>query len=376
LGRGILALSSGESPVIIIRRFESAGLARKRSYLEEHFMSRYQALHDKLHRPHRRVAALAFIAVGASCFASSADAQLKIYYDPVTGNVALDTTNTRSGELNGYGFSLNGRSPLYPNLPKDPPWVFRHENLIRLTESTLYLSTPRHFGETTLTNPMRGLFTVGDMLPIGLSEEFWTTSFVKQVAGNDLTTWAPYGYSYNDVISGGPAPEAEFIYGRPSGEFQNKWDLVDPATLTWAKTATLIYHDWSGEVFLDTTGTEGGYISRLLVTSDDAFLPDGYTPITEGPFNVATSSSILLNEDALEPGSYSLGQILQPGLSASQFAGLFNEARFMGRAGFNGGDFDFATHGANMSLQFVPEPSMLLQLALALAVTIVGIRRR
>jgi hypothetical protein len=276
-----------------------------------------------------------------------AHATLKFYYDPLTGNVSFDTSETRSGSLVGYALSLTSINP---------PFQFRPENMVRLSTSTYFDQKPDTISEFTFTAPLQGLFTVGDILPAGLSQQTWSNLFARSTSLRDLTKSV---YNYTDVVGGGSPPNAEFLYGRPTGEFENKWDLVDPATLTWATTAKLVYKAWSGEVVLDTTGATSGFITNLLLQSNGQFLPGGFTPFVSGPFNSATTNLISLFADAIEPGQYSLGRILPAGLTAGEYEERFTSAKFMGRAGFSGNSFDFATYGVGMQLQFfaVPEPA-------------------
>jgi hypothetical protein len=285
---------------------------------------------------------------------TEASAQLKFYYDPDTGNVAFDTTSTRNGKLYTYLFELNPRSGFNPNGPVNLPWEFRAENLIRLSQSTFYAQEPRTIGDTTQSTGWRGLYTIGDVMPIGLTEEFWKTAFVHTLYRNGT-----FAYGYVDVIGGGDPPAAQFIYGRPTGEFKNKWDLVDPATLNWATAANLVYFPLTGEVVVDTSVAGGGYFSALILESASKFNPAGFDPFFQGPFVDATSSLIGLFGDAFEPGRYSLGSILPTALTQSEFEAVFDRAEFLGRAGFKSQDFNFEAQGLSLSLQYVPEPSVL-----------------
>jgi hypothetical protein len=290
---------------------------------------------------------LAALAVHSG-LASTAWATLKFYYDPVTGSVSFDTSESRSGGLYIYALAIDAPAPA----------IFRPENLIRLSTTTLYDHSTRNISDATFTNPWQGLYTIGNILPPGLSEQFWTTSFL-QANKPGLT----YEYEYSDVVGGGEPPAAEFIYGAPSGEFKNRWDLVDPNTLSWATSAKLVYHPHSGEVVLDTTGDTSGYISAILLQSTGKFLSSGFTPFVDTAFKDASPNLISLFADAIEPGKYSLGRILGAGLSQADFEDAFTGAQFLGRAGFKGSSFDFATYGVTIQLQSVPEPSTLALIA-------------
>lgn len=293
---------------------------------------------------------------GFSC--SPASAALKIYYDPLTGNVSFDTRETRSGEVWVYDFMIDRRKQ------NQVPWRFRNENLVRLSNGSLFTSEGVEVGDSTQSLAWKGLYTIGDVLPSGWTSDYWATAF----AGGVHNSSKLLQYGYVDIVGGGAPPPAEFIFGRPNEPFVNRWDLVDPATLSWARTATLVYHAWDGEVFVDTTGAQGGHISMLLLTSDGKFLPKGASAFVSGVFSSATKDEVFVAQDAIEAGMHSLGKILPAGLSPSQYQAAFESAKFIGRAGFNGGSFDFVTHGVPMTLTYaaVPEPTALLLLIIGI----------
>jgi hypothetical protein len=309
-----------------------------------------------MHHSFRSYLILFVTLLGLHTLTVPAHATLKFYYDPATGNVSLDTKETRSGALYLYYLQINT-----PHVT----WEFRPENLIRLSTSTIFAAEKTAVGDHTISPPWRGLYTIGNVLPPGLSEEFWAHTFIHAPPGALDWRVTPYTYGYSDMVGGGRPPDAEFVYGLPTGEFNNKWDLIDPTTLTWAAHATLIYRVWNGEVLIDTTGPMGGYISSMLLESDGSFLPDAYIPIVESVYNAASDSTVFHTADALEPGRYSIGKILPAGLSPEEFVATFTQARFLGRAGFKGGSFDFDVDGVAMTLQFVPEPASCLLLSIS-----------
>ncbi|QDT70094.1 hypothetical protein MalM25_30390 [Planctomycetes bacterium MalM25] len=303
--------------------------------------------------------------------ASNSIAGLTFYYDPDTGNVSFDTANTVSGGLYLYGLGLN---------PNRTDIRFRHENHVRISNSTIFFTTPEKLSDLSLSEPVEGLITIGDVLPTGISEDQWLSLF----SGSNRT--GPYlenestvgGYLYTAEIGcwekGCEEISAEFIYGAPNRDFDNRWDLVDPDEIPWASKATLIYRSWSGEVVLDTTGADGGHISSFLLQSDGQFLPDNYKKIAPG-LSLPRDTTLGLIADAIEPGSYSLGQILSPGMAEDEFAATFTTASFLGRAGFQGGSFDFEADGVEMELVFlsVPEPSAFV---LSFLASLVFLQRR
>ena len=277
---------------------------------------------------------------------SPAAATLVFYYDPATGNVSFDTSDTRTEGLFTYGLSLN---------PYQTSLEFRHENMLRISSASTYMAQPTQLSDVSLSIPLEGLYTIGDILPPDLDESLWNTLFTgkfQSVPRADNPSMG--GSSFVDALGQGPPPEpATFVYGAPDRDFDNKWDMVDPSTLDWATQASLIYDQGSGEVVLDTTGELGGYITSFVITTEQSFLFEEFTPFLDVPLVTAREQTIGIVADAIEPGSYSLGMILEPGLSATDFEELFTSAKYVGQAGFNGGSFVFETNGVGFQLLMV-----------------------
>ena len=290
---------------------------------------------------------------------------LTVYYDPATGNVAFDTSTTPTGGLTSYEFLVQG----FP----DGPIAFRGENHIRLSDSVFFTDHPWSISDRTrFGEDWRGYYTIGDVFPAGLDAATWETEYLDYIipyAGSVLRPQDPDLFQLRAV---------DWVYGQPDREYDNLVDWIDPDTLTWAQSATLQYREATGEVFLITNGSGGGHISSFLLSSDGRFLPDAYTPPIETLLNSTTEDLIGTAADyPVEPGVYSLGAILEAGLSLAEFESLFTQAKFMERAGFNGGSFDFETLGRTFALSYiaVPEPATgLLALAGFLATT--RLRRR
>ena len=248
----------------------------------------------------------------------TAHATLKWYYNPLTGNVSFDSCDTRSGGLYTYAFEIYASPPAF---------TFRTENLLRLTTSTFFTDLTNSIGEGSFSTSLSGLYTLGDILPAGLSEHVWTTTFTYTLENHN--NHELYSYNYSDVVGGGQPPKAQFIYGAPSGEFKNKWDLVNPDTLKWAKTATLVYQPWNGKVLVDTTGSTSGYITGILLQSNGQLLAGGFAPDITGPFNTASPKLMSIFADAIEPGVYNIGTILEGGLTLAEFEAKFTSAQFL-----------------------------------------------
>jgi hypothetical protein len=309
---------------------------------------------------------LLFVATLLLSRSNAAHAALKFYYDPVTGNVAFDTAATRSGKLHSFVLNISRQG--------NPPFTFLYENQVRLSTSTFFTSEPRQISDSTQGEQWEGLYTIGNILPANLAETTWTTFFETFLAAGPSGQGS---HSYVDIVGGGMPEPAEFLYGAPSGEFKNRLDLVDPDSLSWASHAELRYQPATGEVQVTTQGPLGGYITGLHLKSNGSFLPQGFAPtFTTGPFTETTTTDIFAMVDLIEPGQYSLGEILPAGLSSQQFSEAIASARFSGRAGFKQIAFDFDANSDAFALTFIPEPGAMLISAFGLAALAACERKR
>jgi len=298
---------------------------------------------DRLLRIAICVVALLF-SLGSNNIASAN--KLTFFYDPGTGNVSFDTAETISGEVLAYALYL---------YPEYTPITFRYENHISLTGSPLMFSDADDAQEAMFT-PISGFLTIGDILPPGLSEGTWLTLFTQPTGSA--------GYSPGFGFPGSHAKE--FEYGLPDREFDNRWDIVDPDTLDWATEASLVYREDSGEVLVDTRGTNGGHFSGFSLHTDDLFEHGNFTPPWESLIQTITSDRLIMFGNALEPGLYSLGSVLDAGLTETEYQNFFTEAKFYGQAGFSG-DLDLETEGQVFSMVYVaiPEPTSMVFMVLA-----------
>jgi len=296
-----------------------------------------------------------FLGLVAACSAAvSSRAELQFFYDPATGAVAFDTAGSPTGFLAAYEFFLDGREA--------DGFAFRGENHVRISNETTFASEPSWLTDSSYTKPLQGFYSIGEVFPVGLSESQWSTLFRIYTIG---TVGESIGrYFYSDLIAPGQgsAPSTltiDFVYGIPDRPFDNRLDLLDPDEIQWANTAALRYDARTGELTLDTTGADSGYIASYNLTSDGAFNGAAYTPPTDSQFVIGDANNISLFTSILEPGVYSLGAILEAGLSSQEFEHIFATASFIARAGYDLGSFDFEADGQALSFTWVPEPSSL-----------------
>lgn len=298
-----------------------------------------------------------WVAVSLVVMLRPASAQLVFYYDPDTGNVAFDTAGFGEGRISSYRLRL---------FPGEADFRFRPENHTAVMSTTFKEVDELAIGELSFSTRVGGYLTLGDILPPNLSEAQWLSlnhdeahareTWYQQENGPVAGAWL---YSDFGSSTGALTGEvAEFVYGQLDRPFDNTGDLLDPDKLDWATAATLVYDPATGELTVDTSRGEGaGYISWFILESDGKFSPENFTPWIESPFTTATSEVIGFAADAMEPGVYSAGRILAPGMTLNEVRAEFTNAQFYGRAGFGSGDFDFDTDGTRFSFALaVPEP--------------------
>jgi hypothetical protein len=256
-------------------------------------------------------------------------------------------------------------------LDSDADIRFRAENHVRISNSTFFASEGDWITDSSDIDPLVGLYTIGDILPIGLDEETWTSMFRRQ-STQDSESIGTYYYSdplaSDGAFVNGPA---EFVYGLPDRPFDNRLDLLDPDEIQWATTAVLRYRAINGELLLDTSGPDGGYISSFTLESESAFFDEAFDPPTDSPLVIRRPGELSQYVEIIEPGVYSLGQILEVGLSEAEFGETFTSARFMTRTGYDLGSFDFEADGLDFAMAYsIPEPSSMNLLLLGATVVL------
>ncbi|MEM9752618.1 MAG: hypothetical protein AAF916_04460 [Planctomycetota bacterium] len=279
-------------------------------------------------------------------------ASLTIYYDPGTGNVAFDTASTATGLLTTYQMF-------------DLDWLdqsgvgFLGENHVRISDAVAYSAENWWISDRTRPGEvLDGYYSIGNVFPVGLTEDELRNDFLQGVSYYHADIETEF-YGIRGFESSEPY---DVVYGQPDREYDNYWETIDLSTLDWAETAVIGYDAWTGELWLDTTGPDSGYLSTLhLVATEPVFDPDAFVSPFETPLTLATTTSIAAAAGyPVEPGVYSLGRIMPRGLSAEALAGMFETARFLGQAGVEGSGFDFEGNAVAAQLKHyrsLPEPA-------------------
>lgn len=262
-----------------------------------------------------------FLASGTLLLPSTASAGT-FHYDPLTGMVALDTASSPSGALGVYQWSI-----------ESGPIQFRNENFIRLSNSVFFFNEPDMISDRSDSQPFDGYFALGKVLPTGIDEASWHTLINLQ---SDIYTSNLF---FDPLFLGGPVFSSYGLLDRP---FDNANSLLDLETIPWAETAEMRYDPATGELTLDTSAATSGYISSFAM---EAVRPvfDGtafISPVSDGVISFANLDLLAVVTDVIDPGTYSLGDIMEVGLSQEEFMNLFDEAGFNTRAMTESGRFD------------------------------------
>ena len=283
--------------------------------------------------------------IGVLGLTSSATAQVEFFYDPATGNVSFDTSNTDTGVASAIGLEI---------FPAATQIRFDTDSRTLLSNTSFFDSTPTVLAGATLGEPWQGLYTVGNVLPTQLSEEDWSSLFVSPNGNSQFLELFGLGT--------GSTQQAQFRYGRPDGEFNNRDDLLAPESINWANEATLLYKPSGGDVILDTTGPNGGYVSAFSLTSPHENQFENFiSPAAASRLQVDSNGIAFFAESPLAAGIYNLGSLLPHDLSESDVATFFDRAAFLTTTGQGDTDLDFLASSTSFKIAIsptsIPEPT-------------------
>lgn len=269
---------------------------------------------------------------------------LPLYYDFRSGNVTIDTTEVHGGSMIGYGFEL----------PFDG---FHIENWTPFMDTFFINGTQSEFGETNMGGISPGVYSLGNIILPGLSEEELGEYFGPQGPFNRPTS----RFQYYAVGALGSRTYHHFSPQYSPSPFPplNDPSIGPPEVDRWATEITLAYDAATGDVALDASGENGGHFLQYFISlKEDVVVTEAFTPITEF---APTASPGTLGELALDPipgGYYSLGNVLPEGLSEEQLFPLIETALFRGEPSHGNMPLDINTHGIVMALSNIPEPTI------------------
>jgi len=296
------------------------------------------------------------LAIGITMHSAAYAVVAPLFYDPATGNVAFDLTDSHGGLVRGY--------------------TFYSDDAFDLNEFSPILNTPvvttlvGQLAEATIPGVPAGVYTLGNVLPAGLSE-----TEVSDLIDFTRSRWTG--------AAGGSLESFGLVYG-PSPFPALNDPNAPPPVFDWAAEATLIYNSVTGNVTLDSTGSQGGSIAAYTLDSNSAsFHADAFMPAIVGNTVLTNSSRILeANYGGIPTGIYDLGPILDPGFDLDSLQSHLTSAKFLTAPGHGAEDFDIETNGVGFTLRIaaaaapVPEPSTYLLAAFGLIGLITGHNRR
>lgn len=262
-----------------------------------------------------------------------------LFYDPPTGEIFFDVQGP-GGRFTG--FDLRSQAGL-----------LQTDNFLRLGEPTVLL----HVTSTYLTDAAGlgtdrpdGLYGIGAVYPQNVS----AADFVADVS-------ASWGSDATGVV------DFAIEFGRPAGIPRNDPNLMRIHG-SWAETATLRYVAPTGELVLDTSGEDGGYLGYFAIESFQRFRNDNAVAPQIDVWE--SGESTLAGIGLLAPGEHNLGAVLDIGLSPDEFTAAISSARWRGETGVGFGEFDLTlASGSNaMTLVHIPEPASVGMLILGMAV--------
>jgi hypothetical protein len=285
---------------------------------------------------------------------------LPLYYDVRTGNVTVDTTNVIGGVLTGYFFQI----------PFDG---FLFDNYTPFMDSFFVDRTERVLGESNLSGISPGVYSLGNVVPAALSEE---------ELGEYFGPTLPFGRTEFEYFAGGQLGSSTFHLFSPQyspSPFPplNDPTIGPPTVDRWATEMTLVYDPATGELALDASGENSGHFMQyFILLREEVVRTEAFTSITDFAPLATPNNLAELSFEPIPGGYYSLGNVFPAGLDEGQLFQLIETAAFTGEPSHGSMPLDINTHGINMSLTIVPEPSTSLLVLLSLASLVYPFRRR
>jgi hypothetical protein len=287
---------------------------------------------------------------------------LPAYYDSRTGNLTIDTTHVVEGMFTGYGFDAIG------------PGGFRPENHTPVM-STFFVSADEDgIAESNFEGVVGGVYSLGNILPAGLSETELRDTYFHGERGGPLHRATKY-YALGELGSR-THHLFEPIYS-PSPFPTLNDPTVGPRTIErWAEEVLLSYDATTGGLTIDSTGERGGtFWTYAIALSAPEFNLDAFQSISTLAPGLRDDYITEFSHSGIPEGVYPLGPILPSDMTVGEVTGLLDQVRFIGEPGHWSDSLDVRINGVEMAFAFVPEPNSLL-LAVVAALAVVQRRRR
>lgn len=266
-----------------------------------------------------------------------------LYYDVRTGNLTMDVTNVDS--FGSYVFEI----PFEGYIP---------ENFTPFTGSFFATARSTQIGETNLAGVTPGVYSIGNVLPAGLTPDELMTYFEPIIPYTIPYRYQPYLHHASGIGTGTYYVFEPFYSPSPFPPL-NDPTVGPPVIDNWAEMARLTYNAATGDLILDTTGENGGTLwSYWLYFNEDIVAVDSFSAITELAPLAESRAISEISVNGIPEGVYDLGPVLPEGLSEAAFFDSIDRARFIGEPGHGAGALDLDVSGIDIALAYiVPEPS-------------------
>ncbi len=215
----------------------------------------------------------------------------------------------------------------------------------------------RTISETSFENVPGGVFSLGNIFPAGLSEQELIETYFTPQPIRDLVQYFAIG-----PLGSGSGHAFQPIYSPSPFPALNDPNIGPTAIVAeWATEAVIRYNALTGDLWIDTSGGNGGAVFTYDIQLTEPFVnADRFTPAHIEGLGSATINDDRIVEvgwEGIPTGNYALGSIFPAGMSESELEALINYAQFIGKPGHDVVSFDIQSSGINMSLHYVvPEP--------------------
>ncbi len=288
------------------------------------------------------------LSVGLLGFACSVHAQytrltdLPAYYDVQTGNLTIDVTNIEGETLTSYNFNAFGAGG------------FRPDNHTPIMNTFFVNATEDAISENNFDGIAAGVYSLGEILPIGLSEEQLRDTYFHGTNGGIQDRYVNY-YAIG-ALGGGEYHVFRPIYSPSPFPTLNDPTVGLGTIERWAEVVLLTYNATNGGLTIDSTGERGGtfWTYEISLTAPE-FNVDAFQPVSSLPPALREDYITEVSFTGISEGVYYLGPVLPSGMTVDEVEVLLDQVRFIGEPGHWSDSLDVEISGVEMAFAFLPE---------------------